>query len=86
MVNTGSLMPFVNVMATAWWNGRSSYWGQEGYGNHGNYNESDLRAAYQTLLDEGLTFIDTAEVIFKHIYTLSAPCFIDTEQKGKVVD
>jgi len=47
----------------AWsWNDRSNYWGQEGYGNHGNYNEADLREAYRTLLDLDLTFIDTAEV------------------------
>jgi len=45
---------------------RSNYWGQEGYGNHGNYNEADLREAYRTLLDLDLTFIDTAEVSARH--------------------
>lgn len=47
----------------AWsWNDRSRYWGQEEYGNHGDYAEKDIREAYKELMENDLTFIDTAEV------------------------
>jgi aryl-alcohol dehydrogenase-like predicted oxidoreductase len=38
-------------------------WGDKGYWGYGTeYSEADVRAAYQTSLDAGLNFFDTAEV------------------------
>jgi aryl-alcohol dehydrogenase-like predicted oxidoreductase len=49
-----------SIAIGAWsWNDRSGYWGQN---SHGNYNDQDLREAFDSLADDDLTFIDTAEV------------------------
>ncbi|KAK9839785.1 hypothetical protein WJX81_001547 [Elliptochloris bilobata] len=47
----------------AWsWGDRTGYWGWENQGRPDGYGEEENRAAYQALVDAGVTFLDTAEV------------------------
>lgn len=50
----------VSALALGAWSwGDRSFWG---YGGYGNYGEDQVRKAYDGIVDNGLNFIDTAEV------------------------